>query len=163
MTILITGLTTCIGLITSGGEYFESLFNHKLSYRKWVFVWTLFSFLMANFGLNKLLAFSVPLLTIIYPVALVLILMGISHDFVNYSKESYLFTASLSVFLPFVEVLNNSFGIKLWFVTNLVESLPLYKEGLSWLLPSLLVLVISTAVFKFLETFHEDAKVKERY
>ena len=89
--------------------------------------------------------------------------MGISHVFVNYSKESYLFTASLSVFLPFVEVLNNSFGIKLWFVTNLVESLPLYKEGLSWLLPSLLVLVISTAVFKYLETFHEDAKVKERY
>lgn len=156
-------LTTCIGLITSGGEYFESLFNHKLSYKKWVFVWTLFSFLMANFGLNKLLEFSVPLLTIIYPVALVLILMGISHDFINYSKESYLFTASLSVLIPLVEVLNNSFGIKLWFVTNLVESLPLYKEGLSWLLPSLFVLVITTVVFKFLYTFKENEKIKERY
>ena len=156
-------LTTCIGLITSGGEYFESLFNQKLSYRKWVLVWTLFSFLMANFGLNKLLEFSVPLLTIIYPVALVLILMGISHDFINYSKESYLFTASLSVLIPLVEVLNNSFGIKLWFVTNLVESLPLYKEGLSWLLPSLFVLVITTVVFKFLYTFKENEKIKERY
>lgn len=156
-------LTTCVGLITSGGEYFETLFNHKLSYRKWVLVWTLFSFLMANFGLNKLLEFSVPLLTVIYPVALVLIVMGISHDLVKYSKESYMFAAFVSVFLPLVEVLNKSFGINLGFLTRLVESLPLYKEGLSWLLPTFFVLVIVTAVFKLLDTFKENEKVQERY
>lgn len=156
-------LTTCVGLITSGGEYFETLFNHKLSYRKWVLVWTLFSFLMANFGLNKLLEFSVPLLTVIYPVALVLIVMGISHDLVKYSKESYMFAAFVSVFLPLVEVLNKSFGINLGFLTRLVEYLPLYKEGLSWLLPTFFVLVIVTAVFKLLDTFKENEKVQERY
>ena len=144
-------LTTCVGLITSGGEYFESLFNHKLSYKSWVFIWTLFSFIMANFGLNKLLEFSVPLLQIIYPVALVLIVMGISHDLINYSKLAYVSAAVVSVVLPFVEVLSKTFNINLGVLTSTFESLPLYEEGLSWLLPTLVVLVVTSLVSKLFE------------
>lgn len=156
-------LTTCVGLITSGGEYFENLFNKRLSYRTWVFIWTLFSFLMANFGLNKLLAISVPLLQIIYPVALVLILMGISHSFLSYNKFSYLLAAGVSVGLPLVEVLEKTFKLRLGFVTSLVEELPLYKEGLSWLLPTLAVLALSHLLFKLLESFLEVDKVRSKY
>lgn len=141
-------LTTCVGLITSGGEYFESLFNNRLSYRSWVFIWTLFSFIMANFGLNKLLEFSVPLLQIIYPVALVLIVMGISHDYVNYSKASYVAAAFVSVVLPLHEVLNKTFNLRLGVLTDALVSLPLYVEGLSWLLPTLVVLVLATLFSK---------------
>lgn len=141
-------LTTCVGLITSGGEYFESLFNNKLSYKSWVFIWTLFSFIMANFGLNKLLEFSVPLLQIIYPVALVLIVMGISHDYVNYSKASYVAAAFVSVVLPLHEVLNKTFNLRLGVLTDALVSLPLYVEGLSWLLPTLVVLVLATLFSK---------------
>lgn len=141
-------LTTCVGLITSGGEYFESLFNNRLSYKSWVFIWTLFSFIMANFGLNKLLEFSVPLLQIIYPVALVLIVMGISHDYVNYSRVAYIAAAVVSVVLPLVEVLDKTFNLNLGVFTDMLVSLPLYKEGLSWLLPTLVVLVLATLVSK---------------
>lgn len=141
-------LTTCVGLITSGGEYFESLFKNKLSYRSWVFIWTLFSFIMANFGLNKLLEFSVPLLQIIYPVALVLIVMGISHDYVNYSRVAYIAAAVVSVVLPLVEVLDKTFNLNFGVFTDMLVSLPLYKEGLSWLLPTLVVLVLATLVSK---------------
>ncbi len=144
-------LTTCVGIITSGGEYFESLFNHKLSYKSWVFIWTLFSFIMANFGLNKLLEFSVPLLQIIYPVALVLIVMGISHDLINYSKLAYVSAAVVSVVIPFVEVLSKTFNINLGSLTNTFESLPLYEERLSWLLPTLVVLVVTSLVSKLFE------------
>lgn len=144
-------LTTCVGIITSGGEYFESLFNHKLSYKSWVFIWTLFSFIMANFGLNKLLEFSVPLLQIIYPVALVLIVMGISHDLINYSKLAYVSAAVVSVVIPFVEVLSKTFNINLGVLTSTFESLPLYEEGLSWLLPTLVVLVVTSLVSKLFE------------
>ena len=103
---------------------------------------------MANFDLNKLLEFSVPLLQIIYPVALVLIVMGISHDKLYYPKAAYVSAAAVSVGLPFVEVLDKSFDIGLGFITNLVKSLPLYEEGLSWLLPTLSVLVVVSLVVK---------------
>lgn len=156
-------LTTCVGLITSGGEYFEELFNHKLSYKRWVFVWTLFSFIMANFGLNKLLEISVPVLQIIYPVALVLIVMGISHDYVNYPREAYLTSALVSVVLPLVEVLNKTFKVNILVLTDLVKSLPLYEEGLSWLLPTMVVLVLTTLVLKVVSTIREPRKVGQEY
>ncbi|EGC81355.1 branched-chain amino acid transport system II carrier protein [Anaerococcus prevotii ACS-065-V-Col13] len=156
-------LTTCVGLITSGGEYFEKLFNRKLSYRAWVYIWTLFSFVMANFGLNKLLAFSVPLLQIIYPVALVLIVMGISHKYLNYSKVSYVSSAIVAVGLPLVEVLDKTFNVNFGFVTNLVKSLALYEEGLAWLLPTIFVLVLTSLVVKVVESFIEVDKIRQKY
>ena len=156
-------LTTCVGLITSGGEYFEKLFNNKLSYKAWVYIWTLFSFIMANFGLNKLLAFSVPLLQIIYPVALVLIVMGISHKYLNYSKVSYVSSAVVAVGLPLVEVLDKTFKINFGFVTNFVKSLALYEEGLAWLLPTIFVLVFTSLVVKLVESFVEVDKIRQKY
>ena len=156
-------LTTCVGLITSGGEYFEKLFNNKLSYRSWVYIWTLFSFIMANFGLNKLLAFSVPLLQIIYPVALVLIVMGISHKYLNYSKVSYVSSAIVAVGLPLVEVLDKTFNINFGFVTNFVKSLALYEEGLAWLLPTIFVLIFTSLVVKVVESFVEVDKIRQKY
>lgn len=156
-------LTTCVGLITSGGEYFEKLFNNKLSYRAWVYIWTLFSFVMANFGLNKLLAFSVPLLQIIYPVALVLIVMGISHKYLNYSKVSYVSSAIVAIGLPLVEVLDKTFNINFGFVTNFVKSLALYEEGLAWLLPTIFVLVLTSLVVKVMESFIEVDKIRQKY
>lgn len=156
-------LTTCVGLITSGGEYFEKLFNNKLSYKAWVYIWTLFSFVMANFGLNKLLAFSVPLLQIIYPVALVLIVMGISHKYLNYSKVSYVSSAVVAIGLPLVEVLDKTFNINFGFVTNFVKSLALYEEGLAWLLPTIFVLVLTSLVVKVVESFIEVDKIRQKY
>ncbi len=156
-------LTTCVGLITSGGEYFEKLFNNKLSYRAWVYIWTLFSFVMANFGLNKLLAFSVPLLQIIYPVALVLIVMGISHKYLNYSKVSYVSSAVVAVGLPLVEVLDKTFNVNFGFVTNFVKSLALYEEGLAWLLPTIFVLVLTSLLVKVVESFIEVDKIRQKY
>lgn len=144
-------LTTCIGLISSGSEYFCSLFNNKLSYRRWVFLWTFFSFVMANFGLNKLLAFSVPLLTVIYPVALVLIFMGVTNNFVKYSKYSYKFAAFFAVGLPVVSVMSSAFKMTIPFLTNFEGSLPLASYGLSWLLPSLAVIFVVEPVSKLFQ------------
>ena len=155
-------LTTCVGLINSGSEYFENLFNHKLSYRKWVVIWSLFSFLMANFGLNKLLAFSVPLLQVIYPVALVLIVMGVSHDYLGYYKASYLAAAVVSVTLPLLQVLNETFKINLGFMTNTLKSLPLYEEGLAWVLPTFVVVAFVTLLLKVLENNRETSKAVQK-
>lgn len=153
-------LTTCIGLISSGSEYFCSLFNNKLSYRRWVFLWTFFSFVMANFGLNKLLAFSVPLLTVIYPVALVLIFMGVTNNFVKYSKYSYKFSAFFAVGLPLVSVMSSTFKMTIPFLTNFEGSLPLASYGLSWLLPSLAVIFVVEPVSKVFQYSRSKVQAK---
>lgn len=135
-------LTTCIGLITSGSQYFHSLFKEKLTYRTWVVIWSGFSFLMANFGLNKLLALSVPLLIVIYPVALVLIVMGITDDIFKYSRASYRLAAAISVVLPTIYMFRAVLKIEIPLLTRYELLLPFADKGLSWLLPSIGAIVL---------------------
>lgn len=153
-------LTTCIGLISSGSEYFCTLFNRKMSYGRWVFLWTFFSFVMANFGLNKLLALSVPLLTVIYPVALVLILLGFTHDFVGYSKLSYKASAFFAVCLPLVSVAKSTFNLSLPLLTKLEASLPMASSGLSWVLPSLAAVVLVEAYSRLVSPSKASVKAE---
>lgn len=155
-------LTTCVGLISSGGEYFATLFKEKLSYRTWVYVWTFFSFVVANFGLNNLLAFSVPVLTLIYPVALVLIVMGASHDFVRYGKFSYLTAAFFSVGLPFVQMLRTTFSVSLPVLTELENNLPFAESGLSWLVPTFVGVLVVSLLEKVFLANKTYGQVKER-
>lgn len=113
---------------------------------------------MANFGLNKLLALSVPLLTVIYPVALVLILLGFTHDFVGYSRLSYKASAFFAVCLPLVSVAKSTFNLSLPLLTKLEASLPMASNGLSWALPSLAAVVLVEAYSRLVSP--SKAKVK---
>lgn len=150
-------LTTCIGLITSGGDYFYKLFKEKISYKSWVIIWTLFSFVFANFGLNNLLAYSVPLLTLIYPVSLLLIVLGISQDYIKYPRLSYQVGAFLAVILPFIN-LANSYNIKLPFLTAFEQGLKFSDVGLSWILPTTFAVILVTLIYKVFS--RQGSKVK---
>lgn len=154
-------LTTCVGLITSGGEYFHMLFKEKLSYKTWVLIWTFFSFVMANFGLNTLLASSVPLLTLIYPVALVLIVLGMTQELFSYSRLSYQVAAFLSLALPLVDILDRSFNLHLGYITEFERSLPLASQGLSWVLPTVLGVLVTSLVSKAYEKYRQDDQVAQ--
>lgn len=138
-------LTTCVGLITSGCEYFEGYFKHKISYKNWVRIWTLFSFLIANFGLNKLLSISVPILNMIYPVVMLLIFMGVSHNRMNYTHISYVVSASFAIIIPIVENLAKA-GLNLNLLTSILEKMPFAQYGFSWLAPTALALSITSLI-----------------
>lgn len=66
----------CVGLICSCAEFFFLKFG-KLSFSAWLWVLTVWSFLISFMGLNTILAISVPVLSVIYPVAIVVILMNL--------------------------------------------------------------------------------------
>ena len=86
---------------------------------------------MGNFGFNRLLEFSVYLLKVIYPVALLLIVMGISQELFNFRKEVFKLGAFTAVAIPLVEVLKKNFSLNLGFVTSLVKAQPMYETSLS--------------------------------
>ena len=74
-----------------------------LSYRQWAVLFALVSFLIANIGLNQILTLSLPVLNIIYPVAIVLILLSFFHRFLARRPRVYpvtiLFTGVASFLL----------------------------------------------------------------
>ncbi len=135
-------LTTCVGLINSISQFFSSRFG-KLSYRSWVFVIVIFSFLVCNLGLNTILSISIPILNAIYPVAIVLILLGLTHHFWQNNRYVYLMvvagTSIVSVIYA-LDQINVSFG----FLTTFLEKyLPLYALGYGWVLVAVVLLLVS--------------------
>ena len=55
-------LKTAIGLITSCGEAFVQIFPKGPSYHKWAVMFCILSFLIANLGLDAIIAYSQPVL-----------------------------------------------------------------------------------------------------
>ena len=134
-------LTTCVGLINSISQYFSHLFS-RISYRKWVFLIIGFSFLICNLGLTVILSISIPILNAIYPIAIVLILLGITHRV--WAKNRYVYpivvagTGVVSV-LYALDTLHLPLGI----LGTLCHALPLYEHGFGWVSVALAMLLIA--------------------
>ena len=134
-------LTTCVGLITSISQYFSTLFK-KFSYRQFVFAITVFSFAICNQGLNTILSISVPILNAIYPVSIVLIVLGLSHRFIAKNRFVYPFTVLGTAVVSVISAVDGA-GLSLGLVSNAVNSLPFSSLGFGWVCVTVVMLVIS--------------------
>lgn len=142
--IFIACMVTAIGLTCACAEYFSQI--TKLSYKKWVLILVGFAFIISNLGLTKLIAVSVPVLSAIYPPAIVVILLGFCWKFFN--KPSHVIAPVTAVAFIFGIV----DGLKVAgldaFLPNVFQSLPLTAQNLAWLIPSIIVLIVSFAIDK---------------
>jgi len=140
--IFLACMVTAIGLTCACAEYFTELTG--LPYKLLVFILIGFSLLISNLGLTKLIAFSVPVLSAIYPPAIVVIMMSFFWKYWN--KPSIVVSSVTGVAFLFgiIEALKAAgFTEQL---PQFINNLPLNEQNLAWLLPSLAVLVIAIAV-----------------
>ncbi len=68
-------LNVCIGLLSCCSEYFSQTFP-VLGYRGWLALFAGVSLIVSNAGLNAIIQVSAPVLGMIYPVAIVLIVLA---------------------------------------------------------------------------------------
>ncbi|WP_050613983.1 branched-chain amino acid transport system II carrier protein [Bacillus testis] len=136
-------LCVSIGLIISCSEYFSALYK-KWSYKQWAFILTLISGVVANLGLNSILSFSVPVLGLIYPIAVVLILLALADTFIRGSKWAYSLTISMTALYSILDTLNNTL-FKGTF-DAVLRHIPLYEQQVGWVLPAIIGLVIGLVV-----------------
>lgn len=123
-------LTTSVGLLTSCSQYFAKLMP-KVSYKAWITILSVSSMIFANVGLTQILKFSVPALTAIYPMAIVLMVLALFNNFFKGNSYVYLFTMICTSFVSILEALGQ-FGLKV----NILNSLPFYSKGLGWIIPA---------------------------
>nr|WP_276512249.1 branched-chain amino acid transport system II carrier protein [Clostridium tetanomorphum] len=137
-------LTTSVGLITSCSQYFSTL-SHKVSYKNWVRILSISSMTLANMGLTKILAVSVPVLNAIYPIALMLIVLAMLDSLFKQSREIYGLTILFTGFVSIVDSLGQV-GINMGFISNLCSGLPLYNQGLGWGVPAIIGMFLGIVV-----------------
>ena len=137
--ITIACLKTSIGLVTSISETFTKLFPKFGSYRKWAFIFSIVSFVIANAGLNVIMKVSVPFLMFLYPLTIVLILLGLMGKYFGYRKsvfEMTMFFTTLVSGLDLVIAVLGFFtqsGVVYSTLIAISHALPFSDIGMSWI------------------------------
>lgn len=120
-------LTTACGLIVSVSEYFNRIFP-RISYKTYVIIFTLVSFILANQGLNSVITMSVPVLSIVYPVAITSVLLILLARFIPTKPIAQQIPVAVVSIISILSVIHTQ-G---WFKLNLIDNLPLKDYSLEW-------------------------------
>ena len=145
---------TSIALIVSCSEIFHKMFPNVLSEKKWTVIFTVFSFIVSNFGLNAIITYAIPFLMFIYPLAISLILLSLFGKLFNYNKNVFVFTTIFTfiastlefiVAFPKNSIIPTSFIDK---VASIQSYLPFADIGLSWVIPAVVGLIVGLIVAK---------------
>lgn len=160
--MMLACLTTAIGLIIANAEYFQTLFP-RFSYKQFVYFFTILTFGFANFGLANIITYSVPVLMVLYPLAIGIMMLSflsplfMHKQFVYIGSVILIFAVSL---FDGCKALAESLGVEsfTWtksFVSFYEKVLPLYGEGLGWFAPAFLFILLMIIFFQIKRLFEK--------
>lgn len=157
--IFLACLTTSIGLTTACGEYFHTLMP-KISYKVFVIFFSIFTCIIANFGLSNIITYSIPVLMLLYPLAIVLIFLTFLSPLFNHARIVYVSVMFVTFLISIVDgfkALCGSLDIEYygWLqpIVDFYENvLPFYSVGLGWLIPFVIVTLVTGVIARFEKT-----------
>ncbi len=141
-------LTTCVGLITSIAQYFSTL-TSKFSYRQWAVGIVVFAFAVCNQGLNTILSISVPVLNAIYPVAIVLIVLGLCDKWLQNNRFVYPCTVGAVGVVSVLYALEN-LHVPMGPLGKVLHMLPFYSAGMGWVCVGVVMALFSLVLTRLL-------------
>ncbi|GAF41911.1 branched-chain amino acid transport protein [Agrilactobacillus composti DSM 18527 = JCM 14202] len=149
--VILACLKTAIGLITSFGETFKELFP-SWSYQVIIIVASLLPMIFANVGLTQIIAYSMPVLFFIYPLAMTLIIAGILAPLMHITNPWFYRLPVIFTIIPAIldglqnapKAIAQSGGVTR--LLQIRDILPLATYGLSWVLPAVIAFIIGFIV-----------------
>lgn len=144
LTITFACLKTSIGLVTSCSDTFVRMFPKGLSYKTWAVLFTVFSFCISNFGLSRIISYSLPVLMFLYPPAITLILLALFGKFFNHDRVVYICVTAFTCFAALFDFLKTLPGelqaaLQLEPVIGFAQNLfPLFSLNLGWIVPAII-------------------------
>ena len=152
ITVTCACLKTSIGLVTSCADAFARMFPRGCSYKVWAVIFTAFSFCISNFGLSKIIEFSLPVLMFLYPLAITLILLALFGKLFDHDRAVYVgvtaFTC-VSALFDLIKTLPEGLRSSLHLdgVVDLAgKILPWFHLNLGWVVPALIGFVLGMAI-----------------
>lgn len=135
-------ITTSIGLTSAISGYFNAVFKEKIQYQRYVLAITLFSFAVSNVGLSNIIKFAVPVLCMLYPIAITLVLLNVGSFIFKRDPKIFRPCLALTTFFAIFDGLKAA-GINTGAINTLLEAyMPLYTIGFGWLAPCLAGIII---------------------
>jgi len=151
-TITFACLKTSIGLVTSCAEAFERMFPKAISYKAWAIIFTVFSFVVSNFGLSKIIDYSLPVLMFLYPLAITLITLALIGSSFAHDKCVYVSVTACTVFAAFFDLIKTlpadlQASLNLNPLIGFADAiLPWYQLNLGWVVPALIGFIVGMVI-----------------
>ncbi|MGF1732390.1 branched-chain amino acid transport system II carrier protein [Photobacterium kasasachensis] len=144
--MILACLTTAIGVTTAGSEFYSRTFQ-PVTYQRSVWVTMLVAGLVANLGLEQLLAITLPVVVALHPVAIALLLIApLRRRLTTSAVMAAVVTALGFGCVDALHILGKMpAGIDAW----LVQYLPLYSDYAGWVIPSLVVIALGVMRNRF--------------
>ena len=128
-------LTTSIGLTSSTATYFSTISNGKVKYESIVIGVSVFSLVLANFGVSTIIQFSAPILQIVCPVLVAIIATTFLDKYIS-NDNVFKGVAYTTLLVSILSVGSSLFTLTQ--ISNLLSKLPLAQYGFNWVLPAIL-------------------------
>ena len=129
--VFLACFTTGSALVSVTAEYFSKVSQGRFSYKKLVILTSLFAVVVTNFGLETIINFAAPILFIVYPAAIILVILAFFDNYIE-NLNIYKFSSFGAIIYSIFELLSNSY-----FKLSFMENIPLAKDGLGWILPAI--------------------------
>ena len=135
-------ITTSIGLTTSISSYFHELSGKRVLYQRLCVYICLFSLVVANFGLNNIIKFSIPVICMLYPIVIAIVILNVGQSIFKRDKAIFRICLTLTTIFAIFDGLRAG-GFDLRSLDSfLTQYLPFFDVGFGWLLPCFGVIVL---------------------
>lgn len=151
ITVTLACLKTAIGLITACSTTFSQLYPQTLKYKRYVYLITLVSFIISNVGLTSIITFTIPILMLLYPLAITLIILAFIQAIFGYHKSIYISTTIFTLLASIGDMINalpkELHGDTITSIIQLYQNtLPFFNIGMGWITPAIIGLIIGSII-----------------
>ncbi|HLR35766.1 MAG TPA: branched-chain amino acid transport system II carrier protein [Tissierellales bacterium] len=142
-------LTTSVGLTATIGHFFNKISKDKIKYETIVIISTIISITISNIGVESIITFADPILKIVYPIAIVLVIINVFDNLIE-NKRIYLGATIGTFCVSLVDGLS-AMGINTSYISKVVQTFPFADSGFGWMLPAILGIILTHLITKIKE------------
>lgn len=140
-------LTTSVGITAAASEFINEITPKQISYPMIITANVILSATMAMGGVDFIVSLAGPLLTIIYPLGIVLVTMNMLNDYITHKacfRWTVIVTSLISIPMGIAEL--NIMDLS---VMNWINQLPFSSYGLPWLIPAIAGYMVSHFYYEY--------------
>ena len=150
--VVVACLKTTIGLTTAFSETFAELFP-GLSYSTLIAGVSIIPCIIANVGLTSIISYSTPVLMFLYPLAIILVLLGVSGPLFKNNPIVYQTVTIFTIIPALIDGLQSSpawiqnASITQKIIEFTKNTLPFFGIGMGWIVPAVFGLILGLGIY----------------
>ena len=150
--VVVACLKTTIGLTTAFSETFAELFP-GLSYSTLIAGVSIIPCIIANVGLTSIISYSTPVLMFLYPLAIILVLLGVSGPLFKNNPIVYQTVTIFTIIPALIDGLQSSpawiqnASITQKIIEFAKNTLPFFGIGMGWIVPAVFGLILGLGIY----------------